>query len=55
MPGHTRPSLVMPYNAFDPMPAVEDELTVDGVPYTVRESNPMVDGKLVELALKEAF
>jgi hypothetical protein len=39
--------------AFSPMPEVKDRLTVDGASYVVTDSNPLDDGKTVELRLRK--
>lgn len=46
------PALRLPYNAFTVMPVETDQITVDGVLYSVSERTAEGDGKIVCYALK---
>jgi len=48
----TVPAIRIPYNAFSPMPAEGDTLTVDGTDYTVAEKFADCDGSFVRYTLK---
>lgn len=46
-------ALTLPAAAFSPMPKSGSRLTVSGVAYQVRSSNPLDDGALVDLRLRK--
>lgn len=46
--------LLLPFNAFAPMPAPKQPITIDGANYTVLERHALDDGRLVQYGLKQA-
>ena len=46
--------LLLPTNAFNPLPLSKQALTVNGQNYTVRDRQFLDDGRLVRLTLKVA-
>jgi hypothetical protein len=47
-----RPVLKLAFNAFSPMPAVTDAITVDGQVYTIAERTSSGDNAIAAYALK---
>ena len=47
-----RPMLRVPYNAFSPMPAQGDAITVDGLQYVIADEDSDTDGSFVWYPLK---
>ncbi len=46
------PQVRLPHNAFTPMPAETDQISVDGVAYSVSEPSAEGDGKIICYSLK---
>lgn len=49
-----RPTIKLPYNAFNPMPQPRDPITVDYVAYSIADEDAASDGAFITYPLKAA-
>lgn len=46
--------LLLPFNAFNPLPEPKQAITVDGANFTIFSKRPLDDGRIVQFELKSA-